>query len=171
MAKASPPSDDEGEAPLALHREVVLPEWIDYNGHMNVAFYVLAFDHATDAFLDRVGLGIDYRRRNDCSVFIVEAHVTYEREVGEGDALSFTTQVMGVDAKRMHLFHRMYLAGEEALVATNELMILHVDLGSRRTAALPATALESIEAIARAHADLPPPPQAGRVIAIRPQAA
>ena len=157
--------------PLSLHRESVLPEWIDYNGHMNVAFYFLAFDHATDAFLDHVDLGIDYRVRSNCSVFVVEAHVTYELEVGEGDELSFTTQVLGVDGKRMHLFHRMYLAGTETLIATNELMLLHVDLDSRRTASLPAAAFESIEAIARDHANLPPPTQAGSVIGIRPKAA
>lgn len=158
-------------APLALHQETVLPDWIDYNGHMNVAFYVLAFDHATDAFLDRVDLGIDYRTRSNRSVFVVEAHVTYVQEVGEGDELSFTTQVLGVDGKRMHLFHRMYLAGTETLIATNELMILHVDLGSRRTATLPAEAVEKIEAIARDHTNLPPPAQAGSVIGLRPKAA
>jgi len=156
---------------LALHQETVLPDWIDYNGHMNVAFYVLAFDHASDAFLDQVDLGIDYRTHSNCSVFVAEAHVTYEQEVGVGEGLSFTTQVLGVDGKRVHLFHRMYLAGTDTLLATTELMLLHVDLGLRRTAPLPATTLESIETIARDHANLPSPPQAGSVIGIRPKAA
>ncbi len=163
---ASPAGEPEA-APLALHSETVGPEWIDYNGHMNVAFYVLAFDHATDAFLDRVDLGIDYRRRTDCSVFVAEAHVTYEREASEGDGLRFTTQVLDVDGKRLHLFHRMYVGSEDSLAACIELMMLHVDLKTRRTAPLPEAALGRIQAIARAHGGLPRPPQAGRVIAIR----
>ena len=76
-------------APLELHREAVLPEWTDYNGHMNVAFYLLAFDHATDAFFDHLDLGHAYRKRTDCSLFTLEAHVSYAKELNEGDPLRF----------------------------------------------------------------------------------
>jgi acyl-CoA thioester hydrolase len=156
-------------APLALHSEVVRPEWIDYNGHMNVAYYVLAFDHATDALLDYLDLGVAYRRRTNKSVFVLETHVTYDREVHAGDPLRFTTQILGYDAKRLHVFHHMYHATAGFLAATTELIALHVDLAERRSAPMPDAALAKIEALVRAHAALPKPPQAGRVIGIKPK--
>jgi len=158
------------DAPLVLHTETVRPEWIDYNGHMNVAYYVLAFDHATDALLDYLDLGAAYRQRANKSVFVLETHVTYDREVHAGDPLRFTTQILGYDAKRLHVFHHMYHATAEFLAATTELIMLHVDLAERRSAPMPDVALAKIEALARAHAALPKPPQAGRVIGIKPKA-
>ena len=71
--------------PLQLHESVVQPEWIDYNGHMNVAFYVLAFDHATDAFLDHIGLDHRYKNEANCTTFVVDMNVCYLGEVLEGD--------------------------------------------------------------------------------------
>ncbi|HRZ24495.1 MAG TPA: thioesterase family protein, partial [Candidatus Contendobacter sp.] len=80
------------ESPLCLYTSVALPEWIDYNGHMNVAYYVLAFDHATDAFTEYLGLGRDYQERQRCSTFVVETHVNYQRELVAGDPIRITTQ-------------------------------------------------------------------------------
>src|SRR5690606_30721500 len=105
-------SDVKAAAGLALHTEAVRPEWIDYNGHMNVGYYVLAFDHATDALLDHVGLGADYRQKTGGSAFVVEAHVTYQQEVTEGTPLAFKTLVLGTDPKRIHLFHTMLKADD-----------------------------------------------------------
>jgi acyl-CoA thioester hydrolase len=164
---AASQSDEQHKAPLALHAESVRPEWIDYNGHMNVAYYVLVFDHATDALLDYLGLDAAYRQRNNMSVFVLETHVTYEREVNVGDPLNVTTQLLGHDAKRLHMFHRMQHAREGYLAATTEIMAMHVDLASRRSAAMPGTALTRLEDIARTHAALSKPPQAGRVIGLR----
>lgn len=145
----------------------VLPDWVDYNGHMNVGYYVVAFDKATDALLDHLGLGISYRDACDASVFVLEAHVTYDREVGSGDRLRFTTQIIDHDAKRVHVFHRMYHAVDHYLAATNELMIMHVDLKTRRSAPFPAAALVSLEDMKQAHSALPAPAALGRIIAIR----
>ncbi len=153
--------------PFAGHRETVRPEWVDYNGHMNVAYYVLAFDHATDALLDRLGLGADYRRRRNCSMFIVEAHVTYDREAMAGEELRFETQVLGHDDKRLHFFHRMIRDADGALAATNELLALHVDMKDRRAAPFPADVRGRVSALAAAHARIPWPGQAGRIIALR----
>ncbi len=89
------------------HREVIRPEWIDYNGHMNVAFYVLIFDHATDAVLDRLDIGADYRRRSNCSIFVAEAHVTYEREVREGQEVSVASRLADFEGSRMIIYHEM----------------------------------------------------------------
>jgi acyl-CoA thioester hydrolase len=154
------------DAPLALHREAVRPEWIDYNGHMNVAYYVLAFDHATDAFFDFVGVGADYARRSGYSTFSAEAHITYRREVRAGDPLGFTTQLLGYDAKRMHYISHMHHETEGWLASSCEWMCLHVDLGDRRVAPWPAPILARLEEIMASHRRLPRPPEVGRVIGI-----
>ena len=154
----------DGSALLELHRERVRPEWIDYNGHMNVAYYVLAFDHATDAFLDHVGLDEAYRDEFGGSTFTAEAHVTYQREVAEGDPLRFTTQLLGYDRKRIHYIHFMYHETEGFLAATSEWLSLHVEMAKRRVAEMPPPILARLEAVERAQADLPTPPEAGRAI-------
>ena len=156
---------DQGAA-LALHSETVRPEWIDYNGHMNVGYYVLAFDHATDALLNHLGIGDDYRRDANCSTFVVESHVTYQQEVTEGTALSFTTRILGSDAKRLHLFHQMIRSEDGALAATNEVMVLHIDMASRRTAPLPEAVQERMAAIAAAQSAMALPKEVGNVMAI-----
>lgn len=148
------------------HLEIVRPEWVDYNGHMNVAYYVLIFDHATDAVLDRLDIGEAYRKRSGCSVFVAEAHVTYEREVGEGEQVEIASRVIGFDGKRLILYHEMTSPDEDGLVASNEVLCLHVDLEARRTAPLPADAASRIAAVAEAHARLDPPRRAGRAISL-----
>ena len=151
-------------APLELHRCVVRPEWIDYNGHMNVAYYVLAFDHATDAFLDFVGLDEALRDRTGSSTFSVEAHITYQREVGDGDPLRFTTHLLGYDEKRIHYLHRMYHEVEGFLSATVEWMTLHIDLNLRKVAPMPAEVQARLARILESHRALPWPEEVGRVI-------
>ena len=151
-------------APLELFSERVQPEWIDYNGHMNVAFYVLAFDHATDAFFDFLGLDEAYRTTTGNSTFAVEAHVTYQREVAKGDELRFTTQLLGFDHKRIHFFHRMYHAEQGFLAATAEWLSLHVDLAQRRVAPMPEAIAGRLAEVHAAHGALPVPPEVGRVI-------
>jgi acyl-CoA thioester hydrolase len=153
-------------APLALHREAVRPEWIDYNGHMNLAYYMLAFDHATDAFFDYIGLGERYMKDADASTFTLEAHITYEREMLAGAPMRFETQLLGHDAKRLHYMHFMYHAEEGWLASTNELISLHVDMTARRAAPMPEPVLRRLDAIAAAHAGLERPIQAGRVISL-----
>ena len=152
---------------LDQHRETVIADWVDYNGHMNVAYYVLVFDHATDTLLDHIGLGDVHRDATGESVFVVEAHVTYEREAMEGDALRVTTQILDADEKRIHAFHCMYAGDEEAVVATNELMILSVNLDTRKTTPFGDPIAERLEALKGDHSLIPRPPQAGRSVGIR----
>jgi acyl-CoA thioester hydrolase len=147
-----------------LHEERVRAEWIDANGHMNLAYYLLAFDHATDALFDRLGIGNAYRSETGHALFVAETHVTYERELREGDPIRFTSQLLGVAPKKLHLFHRMYHAGEDFLAATNEILAIHVDLGERRARPFPDPALKRLQAIAASHARLGRPEQAGRAI-------
>lgn len=151
-------------APLRLHRQEVRPEWIDYNGHMNVAYYVLAFDHATDAFFDFVGLDEAYREATGMSTFAVEAHVTYQREVTEGDRLNFDTRLLGFDDKRIHFFHQMHHAEAGFLAATAEWLGLHVDLAHRRVAPMPERIKRRLAEVLAAHEVLPVPPEVGRPI-------
>jgi len=153
--------------PLDLHRETVIKDWVDYNGHMNVAFYVLIFDHATDTLLDYIGLDDAHRGATGDSVFVVEAHVTYEQEAMEGDALRVTTQVLDSDAKRIHIIHSMYVGDDDIVVATNEVMILSVNLNTRKTAAFAGPVSERLQTLKSEHAVIPRPPQAGRTIGIR----
>ncbi|UTW52058.1 thioesterase family protein [bacterium SCSIO 12827] len=161
------PTGEPPEALPILHRETVLPDWIDYNGHMNLAYYVLVFDHATDALQDVVGLDAAYRAATGGSVFVVEAHLTYDSEVKLGEEMRVRPRVLDVDGKRLHLFHEMFAGDDDRLAATNELMILHVDLNSRRAAPFPAPVLAHLERLKAAHAALPQPPQVGRRIIIK----
>ena len=95
-------------APLDTHRSTVLPEWVDWNGHMNVAFYVTAFDQASGAFMRNMGLGRRYVDGKLGMTFVLETHVTYDREMREGAPMRFTSQLLERDAKRVHLFHEMF---------------------------------------------------------------
>jgi len=154
------------DAPLDVYRDVVRPEWIDTNDHMNVGYYLVVFDLATDEFMRWVGLGQEYRRAHHVTTFCLEAHVTYHREAREGDPLRFTTQLLGHDAKRLHYIHAMYHARDGYLVATNELTSLHVALATRRSAAMAPDILARLAAIQKAHDALPRPPQVGRVMGL-----
>lgn len=153
--------------PLPIHEDFVRPEWIDYNGHMNVAYYVLAFDHATDHLFDMLDLGVDYVKRENKSIFQVECHVSYLQEVTEGAPLKTTTQLLDHDRKRIHIFASMYHRDEGYLSATAEWLGVHVDLKQRRSAEMPESSLERLVEMKLAHAGLPRPSQAGRRIGIR----
>jgi acyl-CoA thioester hydrolase len=154
------------DALLRLHEEAVRPEWIDFNGHMNLAFYVLAFDHATDRLLHHVHLGEAYMRRSGCSVFVLETHVVYKREMKLGDRMRFTTQLLGFDEKRLHYIHHMYHAQEGFLAAANEILGVHVDMAQRRSSAIPPQAVEALRTLKASQAHLPIPPEAGRSIGL-----
>ena len=153
-------------APFPSHRDVVRPEWIDGNQHMNVGYYLVVFDLATDEFMRWIGLGQDYRRSRAVTTFCLEAHVTYHKEVREGDPLRFTTQLLGHDAKRLHYIHAMYHARDEYLAATNELMSLHVSAATRRSTPMGDDVLARLALVQKAHDALPRPPQVGRVMGL-----
>lgn len=113
----------------------VEPEWIDYNGHMSEAFYVLAFGFATTAVMDALGMDEEYRTKASASLYTVEAHVRYLDEVSRGATLEITTVIAGSGAKKLHLAHEMHVGGQ--LVATEEILGLHVDTESGSTSVFP----------------------------------
>ena len=154
------------EAPLCLHRGSIRPEWIDYNGHMNVAYYVLVFDLGTDALLDYLGLDTAYRARTGYSTYVLESHITYERELKEGDAYRVTSQLLDFDGKRLHYFEHLYQEPEGTLAATTEIMLMHMDMTTVRSTPMPESVRERVASVMEAHARLPRPTQAGRVIGI-----
>lgn len=153
------------EAP-ALYHTRVRPEWVDYNGHMSEAYYVLVFGYTSDAFLDLIGMDEIYRRGTGHSLYTLEAHISYLHEVGEGQALAVSTQVLGADAKRVRLFHTMNHADKGHLLATAELMLLHVDTTQPRAAAFAPEIQTQLARVAQAHSKLSRPTQAGRSIAL-----
>ncbi|MEU7577125.1 thioesterase family protein [Streptomyces sp. NPDC041068] len=161
--------------PLPLLRQRVRPEWIDYNGHMSEAFYVLVFGYATDAMMIETGLHAGYRESTGCSLYTVEAHVRYLNDVPEGAHLAVRTRLLGADAKKARFTHEMYVvdaAGEGAVdpadaspVATTELLALHVDRNAGRSAPFPDAIRERLVALTE-----PAPEWAGRSIAQVPKA-
>ncbi|MGH3505078.1 MAG: thioesterase family protein [Nocardioidaceae bacterium] len=124
--------DDTAFAP---HVERVRDEWIDYNGHLSEAYYVLVFGHATDDVMDALGMDEAYRTETGCSLFTVEAHIRYLDQVGPGDELEVRTRLTGGGDKRLNLMHEMYVGNR--LRATEEIVTLHVDTGAGRTAPFP----------------------------------
>ncbi|MEE4301809.1 MAG: thioesterase family protein [Pseudomonadales bacterium] len=150
------------ECPLARVEEA----WIDYNGHMNMAFYNLVFDRALDAAYDALGIGEGYLESSGCSHFTLEAHVCYVREVHLGDPLRITWQLLDWDHKRLHFFEQMHHAEEGWLAATSEQLAIHVDMEARRSAPFSDALQARFAAVMARHGELPTPDRAGRRIAI-----
>ena len=153
------------DTPLSLHTSMVRSDWIDYNRHMSEGYYGVAFGEVNDAFMDFVGLDEVYRSRSRCTIYTVETHICFLRELKVDSPLDFTTQVLGFDAKRIHIFHHMFHAEQAYLAATLEAMLLHVD-DTPRTVPMPPEILAKVEAIFEAHSILSRPPQAGRQISL-----
>ena len=127
---------------------------------------MVAFDRATDTWLDHIGLTAAERDRSGVTTFTLESHVNYLREVKEADPLRFTTRLLAFDAKRIHYFHEMLHATEGFLAATNELMSLHVKLATRRAAPMAPEVLARLADVLSRHDTLPVPPQVGRRIGL-----
>jgi len=153
--------------PIATGERAVPSEWIDYNGHMMDGYYSLAFTEATEALLDHLGLGEAYRTASGHGMYTVESHLCYSRSVRAGTVLRFSSRLLGCDAKRLHAFHHMTDAADGALVATNELMFLHVRVDGERVVPMPPERLAAASQLAAAHGALHVPRNAGRRIGLR----
>ncbi len=158
------PHDQSG--PTRVLATQVRPEWIDYNGHMTESRYLQVFGDATDALFVRLGADAAYRATGR-SFFTVETHITHQLELNVSESLYVTTQILGFDARRLHIFHRMHRAHDAALVATAEHMQLHVDSNAKRTAPMGPKVRAQVERLAAAHATLSPPPERGRTIGLK----
>ena len=158
---------DPIDCPLALFNDTVRDDWIDYNGHMSESFYLYAMGEASDALFRYIGINEAYRASGS-SFYTVETHINYYQEVAQGKPLRFTTQILGLDNKRLHFFHHMYHGATGDLLATTEQMLLHVDMNTSAAAPIQPQVLEVLQQVWQAHQHLPAPKQKGRVMAVPP---
>ncbi len=153
-------------APFVSSVMRVEPGWIDYNGHLNMAYYNVLFDRAVDEVYELIGCGPAYLEQTRHSTFTAEAHIRYLRELRAQDPVRVTFQLLGYDAKRMHYFEELHHAEEGWLSATSESMVLHVDMIAKKTAPFPDFIAARLDRMKAAHAHLPVPEGAGRRIAM-----
>ncbi len=157
-------------APVECPLRKVEAQWVDLNGHMNMAYYHLLFDESLDKLFTELGIGWDYTQSGAGSSFTAEVHVCYLDELLKDDPVRITYQLLDWDAKRIHVFGHMYHAKKGYLAATSEQMCVHVDMKTRRVAPFPQAQQEKIATLMEAHRTLPRPEQAGRIIGIRRKA-
>jgi acyl-CoA thioester hydrolase len=142
------------------------PQWIDYNDHLNMAYYNVLFDRASEGAVELLGLGEAYRRAADRTLVNAEAHVTYLRELKPDAVVRATFQLLDADAKRMHVYQELYHR-DGWLAATSENVYLHVDLRGPKVVAFPAEIGEAVQAMLREHQVLPRSKYVGRVMGLR----
>lgn len=142
------------------------PQWIDYNGHLNMAYYNVLFDRAIDELWLRIGIGPQYMKTRGGSTFTAECHVRYLREIHLGDPVQVSILLVAADEKRLHTFEELRHATEGWVSATSENMTIHMDMGLRKTAPFPPDIRARIETLAKAHNSCPRPDGIGRKIAM-----
>jgi acyl-CoA thioester hydrolase len=142
------------------------PQWIDYNGHLNMAYYNVMFDRAIDELWLKLGIGPGYMKARLGSTFTAECHVRYLREIHLGDPVQVSILLVGADEKRLHTFEELRHASEGWLSATSENMTLHIDMAARKTAPFPPDIRARIAAVAKAHSGVARPEGIGRNIAM-----
>jgi acyl-CoA thioester hydrolase len=153
-------------APFVSSVMTVEPQWIDYNGHLNLAYYNVLFDRAVDELYELIGVGPDYLERHGHSTMVAETHIRYLRELRQGDPVRVTVQLLDYDAKRFQYFEQLFHATEGFLSATCENMTLHVDMATKKVAPFPDQVLRALARMKAAHAALPTPDGVGRRIAM-----
>ena len=159
-------------APFEDYRTSVPPDWIDLNGHMNAAYYGVVFERGNSAAGTALGFDPDYAQTRHFGIFAVEAHTLYFGELKLGDRLKVRTQILGMDAKRMHVAHEIFK--EDSIfrqasarpAAAQEVIYLHVDLAARKAAAFPDDLRPALEAAVAAHRQLAVPDWCGRRLAL-----
>jgi acyl-CoA thioester hydrolase len=114
-----------------IYRTAVLPEWVDYNGHLRDAYYALVLSHATDALMDRLGLDAAYRARTRCTLYSLEMHMHWLHEVKGSDTIEVEAHLLAADKKRLHVAFDVRVTGRTEVVATGEFVLLHVRQGDR----------------------------------------
>jgi acyl-CoA thioester hydrolase len=149
-------------AGISLYETAILPEWIDYNGHLRDAYYGVIVSLATDALMDRVGLDAAYRARTRCTLYTVEMHVHFLHEVKQRDTVDVAVRIAGLDQKRIHAAFEMERRGQAPVAAVAEVMLLHVRQQGDTVAVVPfppqvSTALAQLEAASAALPAAGPP--------------
>ena len=155
------------QAPLVSPTQTVVDDWIDYNGHLNMAFYNVIFDRAVDHFYDILKVGSISARSGAGSCFAMEVHVHYLNEVSLRDNLELHLQLLDHDNKRLHFFQQMFHKDKGYLAATSEQLALHVNMSTRKATEFPPPVLEQLEGMSKTHLVLPVPSQVGHRIGIK----
>jgi acyl-CoA thioester hydrolase len=153
-------------AGLVTYRSEVLPDWVDYNGHLRDGFYLVLFSYGVDGFMDQIGLDAAGRKALGHSLFTLEAHLNFLHEVKLGTRVEVRTQVLGIDAKRVHLGLGLYEDGHDKLLSFCEQMQLNVDMAGPTATPFAPSVAALLQPLALAHAGLEKPKFAGRVIAL-----
>lgn len=151
---------------LPCYHDTVRAEWVDYNGHLRDAFYMLIFSFATDVLIDLIGLPDAVRKERRRSIYTLEAHISYLHEIKQGAQVRVDMRVLGHDAKRLHLYLELFAGDGDEPVAAGEQMLLHVDTGGPRAVAFDPDVAAHVRTLADTHAALPPAAFAGRVIGL-----
>lgn len=142
------------------------PQWTDYNGHMNIAYYTVALDEALEVFFVGLGIGEAYAKQHRCSMFMLQNHTRFLSEIREGQPFSVFLHMLGLDRKRFHAFMTMLHADGNTRLATSEIIGMHVDLDSRKAVEYPVEAYDAMSALLAEHRELPVPEFAGGGIGI-----
>ena len=150
-----------------IHEGTVKSEWIDMNGHMNVAYYVRAFDLAIDIHWAEIGITSDYIENEQCSTFSVECHITYQNEMKVDEKYRIISNILAYDEKRIHLFQTMFKKGSEETIATAEWMNLHVNLKTRKVCEWPKTVLDNLKKVSYSQKEQEWPAEAGKRMNIK----
>jgi acyl-CoA thioester hydrolase len=153
-------------APFLSSVMQIEPQWIDYNGHLNMAYYNVMFDRAIDELWLRLGIGPGYMRERQGSTFTAECHVRYLREIHLGDPVQVSILLLAADEKRLHTFEELRHASEGWLSATSENMTIHIDMTARKTAPFPSDVRARIQTLANAHSTVARPKGIGRSVAM-----
>ncbi|MEZ0170055.1 thioesterase family protein [Microvirga sp. TS319] len=153
-------------APFVSSAMRVEPAWVDYNGHLNMAYYHVLFDRAVDEAFGMVGLGRDYVEERNASFFAAETHTLYRRELKASDRVRVTLQLIDHDEKRIHYYLEIRHAEEGWVAATTEGLSLHVDMNTRKVSPFPDDIAGNLAVMKAAHARLARPQTLGRIIGI-----
>lgn len=155
-----------GPAPFMSRAREIEKDWIDYNGHLNMAYYMVLFDRSADDLFEVLGMGAQYAATRRLTSYSAEAHICYVRELHLGQRIRCDAQILDFDEKRIRLYQEMRHV-DGWLAATAETLSLHVDMDGPKVAPFPPEILARIEKMHARHAALPAPERAGRAIAIR----
>ena len=160
--------DGPYDAPIRIAERVVSSDWIDFNGHMNAAFYGLTFQQEAEAFLERdVGFGASFAKTEGQGPFVLQVGIHYVGELVEGEPFYVTMRLIDHDAKRMHMFFEMISARSGKLCATAEYLNMNVDLAKRRGVEFPDWLKARLAQMQADHDVLEKPTQLGAAIGIR----
>jgi len=151
-----------------IYKTSIQSEWLDYNNHMNVAYYLLIFDKAEELLFESLNLGEASAKNRGISWMVMENHITYERELSKGQEVEICLRLIDSDHKRVHLYLEMHTTGDESyLASTMEQMVICADLNKRKSAEFPDDAKANIQDLAQEQSNLLLPKNIGRSIGIR----